>query len=270
MAKDFTLVLSGSGALYPVHLGAAQALWENGCRWTRVVGASGGAIVAAYLATGRPPHAGLGLMKASLPRDCFRFNWRFWQKHRWGLYSLDRLEAKLAPHVPSIFARSEIQLYIVTTDLIRREPFYWSCDTTPVASVPKAARMSASVPGLVKPQPLIVDGVFRLMTDGGVTDNFPVDHLSGPAVGIRLLSATEVGPRPVGNVREMLSAVLGSMMEAIERKHVEDAPFAKTISIPVKWNSMDFWTMDAGRVEEMYEFGYLFMQQAIGNGRRWW
>jgi predicted acylesterase/phospholipase RssA len=267
MGSDITLVLSGSGALYPVHLGAAQALWEAGYRWSRVVGTSGGAIVAAFLASGKPPHAGLGLMKTVLPRDCLRFNWRFWKKGYWGLYSLKRLEAKLAPYVPDIFARAELELYIVTTDLVARRPFVWSAEHTPTASVPQAARMSASVTGLIAPQPMIWQNGYHLFTDGGVTNNFAVDYLDGPAVGIRLLSNGEDGPRPIFSFRDMLTATLGSMMAAIEREHIEDATFAKVVSIPVKWNSMDFWTVTAARVDEFYETGYLYMKQKINEGR---
>jgi len=270
MSSDFTLVLSGSGALYPVHLGAAQALWEAGCRWTRVVGTSGGAIVAAYLATGQPPHSGLGLMKAVLPKDCLHFNWRFWDEGHWGLYSLKSLEAKLAPYVPAIFAQAELQLYIVTTDLVAREAYVWSAEHTPTAPVAPAARMSASIPGLIAPEPLTREGRELLITDGGVVNNFAVDYLEGPAVGIRLLSRGSDEPKPVRSIREMLSATLSSMMGAIEREHIEDATFAKVVSIPVKWDSMDLWAVDAARVEEFYETGYLHMKQALRNGRRWW
>lgn len=270
MTSGFTLVLSGSGALYPAHLGAAQALWEAGCRWTRIVGTSGGAIVAAYLSSGKPPRTGLQLMKKVLPKNCMRFNWRFWQKGHWGLYSLKPLEKALAPYVPATFSKTQCQLYIVTTDLVAREAYIWSGEHTPKASVAAAIRMSASVPGLFAPEHLVRDGRELLLTDGGVVNNFAVDYLAGPAVGIRLLSQGSDRPRPVSSLRDMCSAVLSSMMRAIELEHIEDATFAKVVSIPVKWDSMDFWRVGPSQVEKFYETGYQSMKRALSGGKRWW
>ena len=71
-------VYGGSGFLMYVHLGAAQALYDFGAKPDLLVGTSGGAIIASFLASGYEPKEALKFAKNILPHEFVKFNWKFY------------------------------------------------------------------------------------------------------------------------------------------------------------------------------------------------
>lgn len=257
------LVFSGSGALYPAHLGAAKCLYDYGLRPRNLIGTSGGAIVAAFLSTGIKPSAALEAVKQTLPRNVISLNWNPFS--RWGMFSLKKMERALRPHVPRIFAYAKIPLWVVTTDVGNRRSYVFSSHETPTDKVSKAVRASASMPGIMVP----VRHNNMWLTDGGVTDNFALDLLPGPTVGVRLLSNSGDALSEPTDWRTYLTSVLGCMMSEIERKHIEDAMYAKVINIELNWNPVDFWRVTDEVVEQLYKAGYEQTQKKLESGWTW-
>lgn len=272
-----TLVFSGSGAMYPAHLGAAQRLYETGLVPTSIIGTSGGAIIGAFLATGAKPRDGLEFIKKILPKDLMSFNWQFWQKNHWGLLDLSKFEKVSEPYLPRTFADSKIPLTVVTAEVNSQKAVVFSSAATPKMMVPKAVRASASVPFLFAP----VQCREWLLVDGGTVNNFAMDLATGPTIGIRVLSTGEPpvllkGNETEGsnssipkNILDYTLAVLGCMMRELERKHIEDALYAKVCTIKVPWNPMDFFRIDAAIVDKLYAVGYDAMSKRIADGWKW-
>lgn len=273
--SDHALVFSGSAALYPAHLGAAQALYESvfaGTKPRALVGTSGGAIVASFLATGQQPKDGLPLLQRLIPRKLIRKNWASWldrltlkRRPRLGAFTLERVEACLAHHVPRVFANVTIPLYITATDLAKGELVVFSQDTNPMMPVAQAAAISASMPGLFA----VTNLGDRCLTDGGLLNNYPVDLLEGPSVGIQLRGQGENPDRPVypRNELELGIRCLAVMHRGLEREHVEDAEaWARTIVVDVPWSALDFLGLDEQVVELLYDVGYRQTKHALDQG----
>jgi NTE family protein len=257
------LVFSGSGALYPVHLGAAQKLLEAGLVPTDLIGTSGGSIVASFLASGHTPKYGLELAEKITPQKIIGINWSFWRRGHWGLCDLSGLEKALAPHVPPTFGETKIPLHVVTTDINTQDEVVYSTRGTPTASVPKAVRASSTVPFLFAP---VSDGK-ALLVDGGVTDNFAIDMLPG-AVGILVHSAGQKVEPPTTLLRFAIAA-LDCMMRAIEKEHIEDAIYARVIPVKAPWSSMDFWRVTPEIIRSLYQVGYDAVGAKLDAGWRW-
>jgi NTE family protein len=263
--------------MYPAHLGAAQRLYDIGFAPTSIIGTSGGAIVGAFLSTGAKPKDGLELARKILPKDILSFNWGFWQKNNWGLLDFSKFEKLAAPYFPQTFANSKIPLTVVTSEVNSQKAALFSSTATPKMTVPRAVRASATVPFLFAP----VRCRDWLLVDGGVVNGYAIDLAEGPTVGIRVLSEGEPpvllkGNEAAGsnvtaprNILDFTLSVLGCMMRELERKHIEDALYAKTITVKVPWNPMDFFRMDAKVVEQLYNIGYNSVSKRIDAGWKW-
>lgn len=190
------LVLSGGGARGLAHIGVIRALEEQNIHIAAIAGTSMGAIIGGLYASGRTPDE-LEAIALSInwaqtlddlpPRD--RLSYRRKQDARNntikaqvtindGVISLPRgviqgqnLQITLQNlflHVSHItdFDSLAIPFRVVAGDLATGEAVVFSS-----GSLPTAVRASMSIPGLFSPVEL--DG--RLLVDGGIANNLPVD-----------------------------------------------------------------------------------------------
>lgn len=269
--RRYNLVLSGSAALYPAHMGAAQALYETvfkGMPPKALIGTSGGAIVSSVLATGQEPKAGLPLLRQMLPKELIGKNVAGWwdrllcrARPRLGLCTLDGVEEKLKGYAPKNFASAAIPLYITATDLGRGELVLFSCEKTPTVSCARAARISSSMPGLFA---LTQDGD-RCLTDGGLLNNYPVDVVPGATIGVLLRGQGDVyaAPKYPRTNLELGIRCLEVLRQGLEREHIEDAVWARTIVVDVPWNALNFIGLSPSVVDRLYEAGYQQARDAL-------
>jgi len=164
------LALSGGGARGLAHIGALEAFLEAGLDFQVVAGTSMGAIVGALFAAGKTPKEmreivrktpWLGLLGLS-PRE--------------GIFSRRKLREFLAEHLPPSFDHLGRPLAVTAVDVITGRLVFLT-----QGDLPSAVLASAAYPGLLAP----VEREGRLLFDGGVLDNLPVD-------AARFLGATEV------------------------------------------------------------------------------
>jgi len=157
-------VLSGGGARGFAHLGVMKVFEEVGIRPYAMSGSSSGAIAAALYASGKTPEEILELMK--------KHNYFGWGNLRWrtnGFFSMDLLRKTLTENLGNNdFASTNIKLYITVTDIIKAESVIYSSGE--IADIVIA---SASVPALFEP----VKMGNKLLVDGGVLNNFPIEPL---------------------------------------------------------------------------------------------
>jgi len=263
-------IYGGSGFAMYTHLGVSQCLYDHGVKPDAVVGVSGGSIVALLIATGMAPKFALDITKKILPSTFIKFNWKFFVKGHWGLFTLDGLENILKKYAKGKFCHAEIPLYIVATDVVREQAVVFSTEHTPSFEMAKASRMSCSIPGLFDTYP--IDDCEAIYTDGGVVNNLPVDlkvvKEAEKAYAIRLLTEPEDDKKIPNNLSEFMIKVLGSMMREIERKHIEDASYnSKVVNIYVPINAMNFLAITPEKIEWMYKLGYDQMKKKIEQGK---
>lgn len=216
-----TLVLSGGGIKGIAMLGAVAALNKHKVfdRVNTFVGVSVGSIVATVLAMKLDPRAVFTThvldFKYVADIDITRLDKTF------GLDSGKYLEEWIATIVPDMtfeefHARFASHLVVVVTDLNLHCPVYFSHVETPAFSVRKALRMSCSIPLYFSAVPH--DG--HLYVDGGVSNNFPLEHAvttlgSKRVFGIKFRSS----PRAAGHSWS-LETFLGSLVESnVNRMH---------------------------------------------------
>ena len=182
-------VFAGGGSLGAVEVGMLHALTEHGLRPDFVVGASAGAINAAYFAA--DPTAGgvskldqlwRGLTRARIMpmglRNLLRMVLR-----RDHLIDPSQLRRLLEQHLPyRLLERAALPLHVVATDMMLGHEVLLS-----QGSVVDAVMASTAIPGVFPP--VRIDG--RDLIDGGVANNTPIS--SAIALG-----ATRIVVLPTG------------------------------------------------------------------------
>ena len=170
--RSLGVVLSGGGARALAHVGVLAALRDAGLTVDRVGGASMGALVAAMFATGMDPAAVHEVCRAELVRG-----------RPFGEYAVPRVALLRPRRIDAmlgrifgdrVFEELAIDLFTVSADLRGADLVVHR--RGPLAG---AVRASMSVPGWLPP---VRDGA-RLLVDGGVLDNLPIDVMADTAEG---------------------------------------------------------------------------------------
>ena len=252
MSKKIKLVMSGSGTRYPCFVGAILRLVEEGYEITEVCGTSGGAIVAAGLASGFKPNEEIvSMMKKTLPAKNGLIDFSLMSLlFKWGLIKGDKIEGIFKKHLVKNFSDTIIPCHIVTTNLERKAARVFSTVSDPDMSLAKAVRASISIPGVFTP--IRIDD--ELYVDGGMTANYLLDIFGTgeDVIGLRFGSAsthTEYSKatkvKKIKSVADYISANIDSMLESTTREHIEDAMFARTIMLETTHGGLNFGMTDA-------------------------
>jgi NTE family protein len=249
---------SGTGANFPIVIGAMDAFMTSGIEINSLTATSGSSIVFACIAGGNHPSTLKNLAKDITPGKIIRRNWRPFTP---GVFHLDRLPGVLTSLTPPTFGDCDVPLTVVATDSDTGDAVYFSTKDTPDKLVGKAVQASASVPWLFRH----VDMGGRRLVDGGVVDNFAIDRPRGPMViGIRVHGAKSQ-MRPWHWWPSYTANVIGSMMRAIEREHVEDVVWDNTHVLTIKspLGGMDFHRLDPTMVDNLYVLGFKVVEEKM-------
>ena len=246
VGRALGLVLSGGGARGFAHIGALAELEEDGIEIDRFGGCSMGSFIAAMGAAG---------WRASEIRD--RCHEELVRRSPFNDYTLPRValirSRKAVRMLERLFAELTIEelakpLFTVSADLVTSRLVVHTR-----GSVVEAVGASMSIPGLAPPLPR--GG--RLLVDGGVLNNLPVDAMAataeGPIVAVDVARRLEPSGDdvPMPSIMETLSraTVLGSIERAERNRELATLVVTPAVQdIPLR----DFSTLDraieAGRV----------------------
>jgi NTE family protein len=173
VAKRTAFVFAGGGSLGAVQVGMLRALAGFGVVPDLVIGASVGAINAAYYAGANTPE-GIAHLEAVWGRirrqDVFRLTWLSAMVGlvRRGGYLVDPLALSrlLQRHLPyTHLEHSRVPCHVVATDVLTGHEAVLSS-----GAAVAALRASTAIPGLL--EPVTLDG--RVLVDGGVANNTPI------------------------------------------------------------------------------------------------
>ncbi|HME01912.1 MAG TPA: patatin-like phospholipase family protein [Solirubrobacteraceae bacterium] len=186
------IVFSGGGARAFAHLGVVEELRAAGVQIDRVAGASMGALVAAVLAREMDDHA---------IYETFRHN--FVEQHPSRDYTLpvfSLIRGRKTLHLlEETFGRTRIEqlplrFFCVSADLNGR-----SLVVHRIGLLRDALFASLAIPGVFPPIPT-QEG--RLLVDGGVLDNLPVETMArdgeGPVIAVDVTGSLAWRPRQTG------------------------------------------------------------------------
>ena len=221
VGRALGVVFSGGGARGYAHIGALEAMREDGLEIDRLGGCSMGAFIAAMHASGLAPEEMRSRCRDELVR-----------RSPFNDYTVPRVSLIRSRKARRMFERVfgetlveelPISLFTVSADLLASRTVVHRSGL-----LLEAVGASMSIPGLVPP--LSQKG--HLLVDGGVLNNLPVDVMAaddeGPIVAvdvIRRLDETEDGVAPpLPSIMETLSraTVLGSVERAEQNRRLAD------------------------------------------------
>lgn len=267
MSKKIKLVLSGSGCLYPVHVGAVLRLAEAGYEIVEVCGTSGGAIVASAIASGYPLNQELvRLIKNTLPGKNGLIDTSLWSLFKdWGLVKGSKLEELLDKKFIKKFSEAKIPLHVITTNVDSQKICIFSSSKTPLMSVSRAVRASLSVPIVFTP--VKIDD--NLHVDGGIMANFFLDIFGkgDDVIGLKFKAvADQKGSKTkVKGFIDFLLRIIDSLIQGSTNEHIEDAIFARTILLESKHSGTNYKMTEAD-ADDMIKEGYMAVDAWLSKG----
>lgn len=262
--KRIDLVLSGSGTLFPCHIGAVCRLTKE-VTIARVSGTSGGGLVAAAIAAGWSTKRMMDLSKQVLHGNMLDRSW--WPFDRIGLHNGNKIHRLLATELPGRLADMDIPWGATAVDLWTRSPVFLSSADYPNMAIADLLRATMSIPFWFKATKIPGMGD-HLYVDGGISENLPMgvwDNIpTRPTIGIRFQSS--IGKSiPAKNTKSQVEAVLSSMLDAANHTHISKKHWAHVVSIQTKGNGMDF-DLTSKEVDKLYQDGWNSMDRALLKG----
>ncbi|MBX2981703.1 MAG: patatin-like phospholipase family protein [Flavobacteriales bacterium] len=161
------LVLSGGGVRGVAHIGVIKALEEHGIHPEYISGASSGAIVGAFYAAGHGWEDTLGFF-----RSVSLFTWGNYAHGKPGMLDADKFREGFEKYFPDDrFEALQKKLFVVASDIVKGRSRVFH-----EGPLIRTLLASSAVPGVFSP--VVIDD--SLYSDGGITNNFPVEPLLAP------------------------------------------------------------------------------------------
>lgn len=234
------LALSGGSTYGAAHVGVLQVLENAGIRPHVVAGTSAGALVGAAYCAGVPLPEIERLFKSIDWPTLVKLSIR----KPLSVFDTQPMENFLKQTIGDIeFKDLKIPFAAIACDIATGEKIV--LDSGPLA---QAVRASAAIPGLLSP--VEIDG--RLLVDGGIVDNLPVEQVK--AMGAKYVIASDVSKRGKNNKRpgnpfEMLLSMI-YIMQAKCALVSEDACDCYIRPLVSQYSSWGF-----GEVVQIHEAG---------------
>ena len=276
MSNIINIAISGSGVRLPALAGALFGLVESGkFVFKKVVGTSGGAIIGSAFICFQ--EQGMDAFEACVRIKRLTINTDFGKlikDSRWPLINLFRKTGMYLGKKFENFIKKEItdktlrefnDLYMIVTELIHNENSVVHASTFPTLTIPQAARRSMAIPFAFYPIYRTIKEKFCTFVDGGVTNNFAIDLFNNdniPTIGIKLHG--EKNKRLKKDIKRrklklttFTNLIMSRLFDAIEREHIENAKFAKVISVNTGHISSFDFDITTEEKEWLWNQGYL-------------
>lgn len=272
------LVLSGGAARGLAHIGVLKALEEQGIKIDAIAGTSMGAVVGGLYASGykideleklaltidwqaalsdAPPREDVPFRRKQDDRDFLvKQKLSFRDDGSLGLplgviqgQNLALLLESLLAHTSDTrdFDKLPIPFRAVATDIANGEKVVFR-----KGHLPQVIRASMSIPAVFAPVEL--DG--RLLVDGGMTDNIPLDVVR--AMGVDIAIVVDIGT-PLRNRKQLTTVVdvLNQSITLMTRSNSEEQLAAlKPSDVLIQPALAAFGVTDFGKAQEMIDAGY--------------
>lgn len=252
-------VFEGGGVKGVAFVGAIQETERRGYCFHQIAGTSAGSVTASLLAAGyngeeieeimvemsffdfletnwvgRIPLLGKGLnilFKNGMYTGNYMEDWIGEKLRRKGIVTFGDLPEGRLKIIASDISNGRI---LVIPDDLHRYGIKWE-----TFSISKAVRMSTAIPYFFQPYVINKRHKKTLIVDGVLLSNFPVwlfDSISiprWPTFGYRLEGSNTGTPSKITGPLSMLKAIFSTMMEAHDRRYIEEQQASRTIFLPV-------------------------------------
>jgi predicted acylesterase/phospholipase RssA len=254
--RSLGVVLSGGGARGFAHIGAIAAIGEAGYEIDRLGGCSMGAFIAAMAALGLEPEAIRDRCHEELVR---RTPFNDWTVPRVALIR----SRKAARMLERVFGELQVEelprpLFTVSADLLSSRTVVHRR-----GSLIKAVGASMSIPGLVPP----LARAGKLLVDGGVLNNLPVDLMSdtqeGPIVAVDVVRRLELEDE---SVTPRLPSIMETMTRATVLGSVERAERNRSLAaLVISPDVQDVGLREFGALDRAVAAGHAAAEAALAD-----
>lgn len=264
-SKSIKLVLSGSGTRYPCFIGAIKKLLEQGYEIEEVCGTSGGALVAAGLASFYDKQDPLKTVDKLqdfaldiLPGPLM--DWNLLPFFRRGFIGGKKVLKTLERELPGSFDDTVIPVRVITFNNNLSRHKIWTSEDKGV-SLPLTVRASMSLPiifDLVK-----IQGDYH--SDGGIVGNFELDVFGrnvDNVFGISFTSVEEVTRREIKFKHDIVQSHLDGAIEESMIENIEDMEGSPVCFIETKHSGLNL-KMTGQDVLEQIQDGYRSMEKRL-------
>lgn len=239
------LALSGGGSRGLAHLGAVKALNELHIQPAMIAGTSAGSLVGSMLAAGYSPDFIFDTIQSLGVLNSLKFAF-----NRFGLFKMAKVEEILLKYIPhNSFEKLKIPLTVCATDIEKGEAVYYNS-----GELIKPIMASCSIPGIFEP----IKFEDRLLVDGGVTNNLPIEPLQGICDFIVGINVTPAGNNmSINSARDVL---MKSMYLAIRSTSGEKLKYCDIAIEPDE--IYNYNGLSLAKAKEMYQLGYEYALRA--------
>ena len=186
--SEVSLCLSGGAARGAFHLGVISVLEENNVQIKAISGSSVGALIGGSLACGKSSKEIFDILKSKAFKKVFKLS-----LGKGYVFKVD-MDAEVISSLvdKNSFSELDIFLDIAVTNVTEAKVQYYNSGD----NLKKIIRASCSISPLI--QSVHLEG--ELLTDGGMTDNFPIQrlkHLAYKTIGINLYPNNPNEPKSI-------------------------------------------------------------------------
>lgn len=252
-------ILAGGGTRLPAHVGVLGALHDLDIGFDRVVGVSGGSIVAALHAAGRTVAEMRGLFRDTDFRQFRGFNLYQLMAHGGltdGRHFQDWMDAQLDG---AAFADLSFHLHVVATDVVTGQPVVFDRERTPDMNVAEAVRASMGIPLLFTfrrwRDKVLVDG--SILAEDVLRQDWSGNGV--PSCSFRL-RASQLGlgrgMRGWFPLPEYLVLLVRAFMTTLSREYVAELYWNSTVVIDSGALPPTEFAMTPAQKDDLYQRGY--------------
>ena len=247
------VVLSGGGALGYAHIGALQALYEQGIEVDCVAGSSMGALVGVMYAQGITPqeiHDIILKEKYNDRKRILHFSGRI--KKSLGFASHANVRKTLLHYVPDSFEELSKRFFVCVADITTSEERVISSGGNLVDYV----LASSSIPGVF--EAMEIDGHFYV--DGGVLNNLPAREIRKECdvlIGIDVHPDKSHAPM-IENILDVTMATLHALMQNNSAEGRGLCDYLVEPRANEQYRAFDF-----DNFEDIYRIGYEAMKEYL-------
>lgn len=253
MAK-IKLVLRGGGTRPGVYVGALKVLEREGIEVEEALGTSLGSLMAGGIGSGRDAESLHRLARDLTPKKLMDFRifstWPFVDGTK-GFIKGDKILRALEDSMPKDYDHTTIPVHIAAHNWTQGENRVFTKGHLPLH---QRASMALPVFDMVE-----INGDFY--EDGGVSGNFLLDYQGWklkndtPVIGFSLTSTLPRSTRRAKpkNKFARWAATIDDMIVANDREHIEDAHWAKVVTLPTKHSGFNFGLDEEGVDDQVRE-----------------
>jgi len=274
------LVFEGGGIKGIAFVGAMRYLEENDIlsNIKNIIGSSAGSLVASFLTIGYSADELEKILKDTdycifrdntigLIRNCIRImkNYGFYKGDKYLEWLGERIKDKTGNSditFKQIYDTYGINLVITGTNLNKAQVIYFNHENYPDMPIRLAIRISCSIPLVFK----CVKYEDDIYVDGGVLDNYPIWYFDNyeETLGFKLVNPDEKqddliyhNNLKINNIIDYCNSVLNAMLNQIDRLHVKNDYWERTITINTFNISATDFKINLEQKDQLINEGYL-------------